>query len=375
MAGAGSLSTHERSQGKSWVALLGRRDEPTDGVEDYCLFLGRALEEHGVELKLARVSWAEKGWIRALRDLSRESADWRGRWVILQYTALGWSRWGFPFGALAVFAILRRRGARCAVVFHEHCRQHSGARLRDRFRGSCQDWVIHKLYRSALKAIFTQPLDSVSWLQEGQTKAAFIPIGANIPERTNRRAALPPAEQVKTVIVFGVTAGPWMAHEVEEIAETMREVNGAVTNLRLVVVGRGALEAKHSLAKRLEGSRVELVVRGVLPAEEVAQEFSSAHALLFVRGPLSIRRGSALAGIARGIPIVGYRDGSVSGLLDPAGIESADSGDHAGLARALIQVLTNPSRWNELRERNILVQQNYFSWTRIAERFAAELTP
>ncbi len=32
------------------VALLGRPDTPTDGVEDYCIFLGRALAARGIEL-------------------------------------------------------------------------------------------------------------------------------------------------------------------------------------------------------------------------------------------------------------------------------------------------------------------------------------
>src|SRR5487761_2159038 len=101
-----------------WVALLGRKDEPTDGVEDYCTFLGRALADCGVELRAVRVPWLKQGWLGALRGLRRDAAAWRGQWVLLQYTALSWSRRGFPFGALAVLGVLRRRGVRCAVVFH-----------------------------------------------------------------------------------------------------------------------------------------------------------------------------------------------------------------------------------------------------------------
>ena len=54
-----------------WIALLGRQDKPTDGVEDYCLFLGRALASQGIELEQVRVRWGEIGWIGALRHLSR----------------------------------------------------------------------------------------------------------------------------------------------------------------------------------------------------------------------------------------------------------------------------------------------------------------
>jgi glycosyltransferase involved in cell wall biosynthesis len=123
----------------------------------------------------------------------------------------------------------------------------------------------------------------------------------------------------------------------------------------------------------LHGGNVGLVVRGVLPAEEIAREFESADALLFVRGAVTTRRGSAMAGIASGVPIVGYRDGSTGGFLEEAGVEWSPLHDRDSLARALIRVLNDPERWMELHERNVQIQKNYLSWSRIAERFRAEL--
>ena len=164
-----------------WIALLGRRDTPTDGVEDYCTFLGRALEARGIELKQERVPWFENGWIGALLWLAREGAAWRGKWVLLQYTALAWSRRGFPFFALAVVAILRRGGARVAVVFHEPKRQ-GGSRWIDGIRGACQDWVLRELYRSAEKEFLQCHLNTVPWLRDDKEKAAFIPIGASVAQ-------------------------------------------------------------------------------------------------------------------------------------------------------------------------------------------------
>jgi glycosyltransferase involved in cell wall biosynthesis len=355
------------------MALLGRQDMPTDGVADYCLFLAGGLAPQGIELEQVRVPWAEIGWIGALRQLSRESAGWRGRWVLLQYTALSWSRRGFPLGAVAVLAILRRRRARCAVVFHEAGRQ-GGSGLLTGIRGACQDWVVQKLYRGATKSIFTSPLETVAWLPAGKERAAFIPIGANIPERTHRRDAPAPAAKEKTVIVFGVTgSAEAAAREVSDISSVMLEACKALGRLRLVVVGRGADEARELFAKAFHGGNVELVVRGVLPAEDIAREFESADALLFVRGAVTTRRGSAMAGIASGVPIVGYRDGSVGGPLEGAGVEWSPLQDRAGLTRGLIRVLSDPKRWMELHERNLEVQRNYLSWGRIAERFRAEL--
>jgi glycosyltransferase involved in cell wall biosynthesis len=355
-----------------WIALLGRKDTPTDGVEDYCSLLGRALATQGVEMKQARVPWMERGWPGGLRQLSRECTAWRDRWVLLQYTAFMWSRRGFPFPALIVLALLRRYGARVAIVFHEPCRQ-GGMRWIDHLRGACQDWVIKNLYRRAARCIFTVPLETVTWLPNSRHKATFIPIGANIPERVNRRPVSARTNQERTVIVFGVTEAPNAAREVEEIACVIRGASEALTKLRLVIIGRGAVEAQEQFARALEKCDVKLVIRGVLSAEEVACEFERADVLLFVRGLINPRRGSALAGIACGLPIVGYRNRGSDDYLNDAGVEWSSWGDRDGLIRGLIRVLSDPRRWMDLHERNLVVQRNHLSWSRIAERFRVVL--
>jgi len=50
-------------------ALVDRRDEPTDGVADYCAWLGGNLGEFGYQLETVRLDWAERGWNAALADL------------------------------------------------------------------------------------------------------------------------------------------------------------------------------------------------------------------------------------------------------------------------------------------------------------------
>lgn len=370
------IRADERAAGshlREWVAVLGRRDTPTDGVADYCTFLGRALAEQGTRLELARVEWFERGWIPALWALWSASEAWRGNWVLIQYTGMSWSRRGFPVGVLAVLAMLRRRGCRCAIVFHEFTRQGSGGHGIGRLRGNCQQWVIEKLYARAEKCIFTVPLERVRWLPHGDGKAVFVPIGANIPERLADRCAAQTAAR-KTVIVFGVTADRRAADEVEEIAAVMKETSKSLAALRLVVLGRGAMEARKRIEAAFAGSGVEIAVRGVLPAGEVADEFARADALLFVRGPVTVQRGSALAAVACGVPIVGYRSEESGGPLDEAGIEWSPQGDREGLASGLVRVLSEPARWTELRERSLRALRDYFSWTRIAERFVGVLT-
>ena len=53
----------------SCIALLGRRDEPTDGVRDYCFWLSQALQQQGVTLRVAAVNWESRGWLKSLCEL------------------------------------------------------------------------------------------------------------------------------------------------------------------------------------------------------------------------------------------------------------------------------------------------------------------
>ena len=44
------------------IALLGRKDEPTDAVEEYCRYLAAALQAHDIQLEIRRVPWEIDGW-------------------------------------------------------------------------------------------------------------------------------------------------------------------------------------------------------------------------------------------------------------------------------------------------------------------------
>ncbi|HKV48368.1 MAG TPA: glycosyltransferase [Candidatus Acidoferrales bacterium] len=356
---------------QKWIALMGRRDEPTDGVADYCAFLATALSRSGVGLEPMHVSWDRDGWLPALRKLRRESKNWRGNTVLVQYTGMAWSRRGFPIGVAAVVRMLSRHDVRCVVVFHEYKRQSGSPGWIDRIRGACQDRVIRALYRAAAKAIFTVPLENVDWLPPDRAKAHFIPIGANVPERPSSRQ---PADADKTVVVFGVTGAPNMASEVETIAASIRHAAEASPNLRLVLCGRGSSEAGKLIEPLLRDSGAEVIAKGVLEAHEIATELESADACLCVRGPITLQRGSALAGIACGVPIIGYRNGSISPPLDQAGIRWAPLGDSESLARNLAQVLGDSRIWTDLHQRNLRLQQSYFSWNRIAGQYLAALS-
>jgi glycosyltransferase involved in cell wall biosynthesis len=354
------------------VALLGRPDTPTDGVADYCAFLAKALEARGIQMSLARVRWMEDGWFNGLLELWRECLGWRGQWVILQYTALSWSRHGFPFGAVAILAILRRRGVRCAVVFHEPYRQsESSAQLIDRIRGACQDWTARALYRRSEKAIFADPLETIAWLPKTETRAIYIPIGANIPTPLPRSSCQENGR--KTVAIFCLSAMPNRQREVHDISKAMRSVALSGTRLRVVFLGRGTAEATEEIESAFRRSSVEVLNLGLRSAEEISRILCNADVMLCVRGKIFPRRGSALAGVACGLPIIAYAGGAEGTPLAEAGIVLVPYRDCEALGGALARVLEDQRYWQELYERNERVQREYFSWDRIASAFANAL--
>ena len=350
------------------VALLGRADAPTDGVEEYCRWLGRALGREDCLLELERVAWHERGWRKSLALLAGVSKSWRGRWVLVQYTALGWSRRGFPYRFLWVLRVLRRCGVRCVVVFHDAI-PYPGTRRRDRIRRACQLWVMRTAYRWAERSVLTIPLDHVGWLPLQPTKAAFIPVGANLPPLATNGGGTQLAPTPKTVAVFGITGEPSTQTEVRDIGYALKRAKGKLGELRLLAVGRGSTEAGPALRRELDGSGVEVSVLGLLPPDEIAKTLAHADVLLFVRGDVSSRRGSALAGIACGLPIVGYAGPETGFPITEAGLELVPKGNLDLLSSALDNVLSDDRLRQDLHVRSLRAFAMYFSWDRIANQY------
>ena len=356
-----------------WIALLGRRDTPADGLQDYCTFLGEALARHGVQLKFARVEWVERGWIPGLSQVWRESTNWRGKWVLLQYTALGWSRRGFPLGALATLAIARGRGARCAVVFHEPFGL-SGPRWINRVRESCQNLVVRSLHRFAHKCVFTIPLETVPWLEKAEHKSVFAPIGANIPEPVSA-PNVERKETPKTVAVFCLSQPPNREREVRDISNAIRQIVMNGNKPRVIFLGKGTAEAQGDIDRAFASIPAEIVNLGVRPAEEVSRTLAAADAMLCVRGELYTRRGSAIAGVACGLPIVGYGDAAKMFPLGEAGVHVVPLGSGEALGTALAQVLDDSGLRERLRQKSLRAQREFFSWDVIATTFRDALRP
>jgi glycosyltransferase involved in cell wall biosynthesis len=356
--------------GEKVILLLGRRDEPTDGVVDYCDKLREASLARGLSFESVQLPWAENGWGPALAELRRAAAGWRDRWVLLQFTTLAWSRRGFPLHAPRVLDVLRQCGARPGVVFHDfyplpgtgivgHARQYYHLR------------VLRQLHTRSDLAIFTVSVSKISWLPQRIEKSIFIPVGANCPETIS--TIRDDTSKVKTVAVYSITGGNRTSIEITDIGVALKRASKRAGPIRLVLFGRGSREAEPALRSELADAEVEIESLGLLMPEQVSQALAGADVLLFVRGQISSRRGSAIAGIASGLPIVCYSGAETAWPITEAGIVAVPLGDREALAGALETVLTDGPFRKALAERSRQAQEKYFSWTAITEQFAAAL--
>lgn len=365
------------------IAVLGRRDHPTDAVEDYCRMLSTALRAQGIDLRLYRADWTERRWPKLLNEIRQNVTLWSGTPVLLQYTALSWSTRGFPFRVLQLVSCLRRAGARPIIVFHD-TEPFSGERWVDRARHVVQIFIMRRLVHSSEKIVLTVDPQLASWVDSRSPKVAFIPIGPNVsvPGMTEQPGTDIPAnlvnDHIPTVAVFGVTGGIPGTQEVNEISIAVRYVSDRIGQVRLIAFGRGAKSRENQLRERLEGAAVRVQVDDLLDQSEIVRRFANSDVLLFVRGAISSRRGSALAAIACGLPVVGYSGSETGTPITDAGLlliphARPEFTRQAELSDALWSVLSNDQLRAELSQRSRNAFVRHFSWNVIARQFSTVL--
>jgi hypothetical protein len=351
------------------IALLGKKDVPTDGVEDYWRFLSPAMGDRGYRVEIVRVPWEDIGWVRACVRLWQESREWKGKAVLVQYTALMWSRRGLPLAFLGILLILKARGVHLITVFHDVA-PYPGERLIDRIRRVCQLWVLRKAYGWTRASVVTVPMEEVAWLPQPPMRADFIPIGANIPAIPAFHTLSCNGDSAKTIGVFTVTDAGDISQEVLAITQAAKVAANHLPHVRLVTLGRGSRESEPKFRKALAGSAVDYQALGVLPADEVARVLANCDVSLFARGRITTQRGSAIASICCFLPLVGYAEACLPDPLAKAGIVGVSWGDHEALAEAVVKVLTDDGLWRELHERSRRAYSKYFSWDAVAGKMA-----
>jgi len=220
-----------------------------------------------------------------------------------------------------------------------------------------------ELVRTADHVFVTLPPDGLPWLKHSlRETVTYVPVGSNIPPFMEEPSASS-EDHIFTIAVFGVGFG---GREIGEIAEVTRAVSEGLGALAVLLLGRGSLEAAPLLRKLAGESPISFWVGGLASVEDISNCLARADALLFLRGEVSTRRGTAIAAIAHGLPVVGYGGRDTRWPITEAGLILGSVGDPAYLAKRLIELAQDPSLRGSLRDLNRAAYRNYFSWDRIA---------
>jgi glycosyltransferase involved in cell wall biosynthesis len=102
----------------------------------------------------------------------------------------------------------------------------------------------------------------------------------------------------------------------------------------------------------------------------VARTLTVSDVLLFLRGPISSRRSSAIAGIACGLPVIAREGPETAPPITEAGLAVYSPQRKGDLGEVLLRVLEDEHYRAELAQRSWSAQQEYFSWPAIASRYA-----
>lgn len=355
------------------IAVLGRREEPTDGVEDYCNYLSAALALQGIQLSSVRVRWSEQGWPASLQELSMVTESRREVFFLLQYTALAWSQRGFSMRVVGILKSLKKNGARCAVVFHDPD-GYAGNRAVDRLRRYLQRRTMKQLLQLSDFAVFTLSLEKIPWLPKDARNVFCIPVGANLPSPEKAWTVQRHPAQTKSVVaVFSLSDQPIRTHEVRVISDAVSYAANLTGPLQLVLMGRNSDAGAEELQAQLSSTPAEVKSLGVISGDQVVAQLAAADAMLFPRGSISTRRGSAIAGIACGLPVVAQHGSEVAPPITEAGVAFVPENSTKEFGPVLARVLTDHTYRKDLAERSRNAQTRHFSWSVIAKQYAQAL--
>jgi len=282
----------------------------------------------------ADLDWSPRCWSALIGALDRLRPDW----LHIQYQTGAYAmRAGINLLPWRLRALPGR--PRIAVTFHDLLTPYLFPRA-----GPLRRWVNWRLARDADVAITTTAADAAR-LSEGGVEAHVIPIGSNIPvappegfERAAWRARLGLGTGDRLVAYFGLLAPSKGA---DALIEALARLD---PTWRLIIIGGAATapqDVAHAGAVRALAARLGLVTRvtetGHLPDAEVSAWFLAADLVVLpFRDGASFRRGSLLAALAHGCPVISTTPGdtATAEALGPAAL-LVPPNDPAALATAM----------------------------------------
>ena len=253
----------------------------------------------------------------------------------------------------------------------------AGIRAVDLLRRQVQLRTMRRMLRAAEVAIFTVPLNVVSW-RGSAGNSTFIPVGANLPEvrddpgidgGTQFFGADRIARRTDRCVRDHRRRGR-RQKSAHQIAGAIRFAVERGAKLQLHAFGRGAAERETELRDRLKDVPVALRVDGLMPADRVGAAIRGDGRDTFRARcdfDATWKRDSGNRVRQTGDRVQGT--GHKASPITEAGVVLVEQGNSAELGEALLRVATDRGFRDSLSERSARAQEMFFSWDAIAGRY------
>jgi glycosyltransferase involved in cell wall biosynthesis len=350
----GASSTAVAGSGPGIVVY--RKTHAMDAIDEHSRRLVRALVHAGHP-----ASYVPDGLPAA-----RRVAD-TPPWILLQYMPFSYGRWGFAPGIVRdAMAIKRASGALLGVMVHE------AWVAMDTWRTSLMGAYQRMQLRSLLVLADVVAASTESFARLFGARAVHLPVGSNIsPIAMSRDAARKELgiEDELVIALFG-TSNPHRMLEHSETALTALVAERGADKIRVLNLGAGAR------ALRVP-QELDVLTPGGLPADDVSRHLRASDLLLlsFSDG-VSTRRGTLMAGLAHGLPVVAVRGVSTDDVLlrHPDAITLTPVGDQRAFAQAVLDITSDPERLMRAGRAGRALYSTHFDWPVAAERLMTVFT-
>ncbi|MCY1074474.1 glycosyltransferase [Archangium lansingense] len=362
---------HADALGVSWHLLTGEFPPQPGGVSDYTWQVAEGLARAGCTVHVwapgesrdsqapegVTVHWLPEGFgVRGLRRLERELERLPGpKRLVVQYVphAFGYKAMNVPFALW----LARRREDEMWMFFHEVCFPW-GWKLpwRHNVLGAVTR-VMAALTLARADRVFVSTLwwNRLLHSPPRRVPIEWLPVPSNLPTRPpasaveSRRASLHPSPEAVLIGHLG-TYGELITGLLEEVLPALLRKDA---RRRVVLAGRGSARFAEQLTRHHPELAGRVQALGGLPGDELAAALKACDVLVqpFPDG-ISTRRGSAMAGLGLGMPLVSNAGPATEPpWRDSGALALAPEATSAAVLEAAEALLSEPESWPALGRR------------------------
>ncbi len=310
---------------------------------------------------------------RRLRHYGSLLAGQQPDWLLLHYVPNGFQRWAMPIWLPVLVGLLRLRGVRVGVTFHE-------VSIRPQTLAA-QIWLVSLTQRfiawllvQLSDRVITSIDKYVGQLQGYSSRPVhLIPIGSNIvplPVTTHEvaliRQRIAPNEG-PVICTFGLRNQDLVLQVTDRLTQQLPTLN-------LLIIGE--LRLSQSGQRLYHTRQSQIHVTGYLPEADVYR-YLSASDVFFIPDPVTLtgeggssnKSTSLAAGLAAGLPVVGILGDMNNTLLQQTpGVFLENGHDPHQIAQRLLRLLTDGNTTSKREAIRRFFDQT-LSWKAIARQY------